>query len=84
MRRLIAGLALALVACSGSAPAAGPTSTVAEPAPVTTSQASAVTTTPKAGMSADEIAVRNLIDREAAEFAAALDPPDPPAPGSSR
>jgi hypothetical protein len=32
-------------------------------------------------MSADEIAVRNVLDIENAEFSAALDPPDPSRPG---
>jgi hypothetical protein len=58
--------------------------TVVEPtavAPTTTLLGSTVTTKPKPGMNPDEIAVRNVIDMEAAEFAAALDPPDPNRPG---
>jgi hypothetical protein len=46
-------------------------------APTTTSLASTATTKPKPGMNPDEIAVRNVLDVEAAEFAAASDPPDP-------
>jgi hypothetical protein len=86
IRAVIAGLAglFVVVACNGAEPTAETSTTlpVTVPAPTTatTSLASAVTTIPKPGMTADEIAVRNVIDLEAAEFAAALDPPDPSRP----
>ena len=82
---VVAGLVMALAGCNGSDPAADSTTTVdvAVPTPTAASAAaaSATTTTPNPGMSADEIAVRNLIDQEAVEWAAALDPPDPNRPG---
>ena len=87
---IAAGLTASMAAgcSSGEGEASGTTTAVASTpvateaptttgAPTTTAAVAPVTTAPKAGMTADEIAVRNVLDQYYAEVALGSNPPDP-------